>query len=85
LESQAACVNHPRSIVPIVEIIHRGSSVHDVAGVVLYRASSDLDCYFAEVKSIVPIDRETASDKAREVEFVLQVLQACSWILFGCR
>jgi hypothetical protein len=55
LESQAACVNHPRSIVPIVEIIHRGSSVHDVAGVVLYRAPSDLDCYFAEAESIVPI------------------------------
>jgi hypothetical protein len=42
--------------------------------VVLYRAPSDLDCYFAEVKSIVPIDRETASDKAREVEFVQEVL-----------
>jgi hypothetical protein len=74
LKSQEACVNHPRSIVPIVEIIHRGSSVHDAAGVVLYRAPSDLDCYFAEVKSIIPIDRETASDKAREVEFVQEVL-----------
>jgi hypothetical protein len=74
LESQAACVNHPPNIVPIVEIIHRGSSVHDVAGVVLHRAPSDLDCYFAEVKSIVPIDRETDSDKTREVEFVQEVL-----------
>ena len=81
LESQASNADHPASIVPVVGIIERGSSVHDVAGVVLYRAPSSLDDYFDEISRIL-LDDSRCFDKASEMQKGLEVLTRLkTWIL----